>query len=235
MVAAQSGETVVPSGPGLGGSVGMTGFGGGANGEISSGIGWEAHLSYVLNSGLYASGGVVLSKHDLANDVAPWQSVSFFVEPRWIALRLSPSFAPFVAARAARVSEKVPGRSYELKASGTLFGAGGGVLLRLAPQIALEAGFLFGSSRFDAYTFVGEFAWKTCLDALDAGTPLPRSVSECSGSRSVGGVLNLCYPPYFPERTSTCSPPEIPYEDTGRSGTWTRTWIGVSLALSGGN
>jgi len=234
-VRAQSDGSALQPGLALGGSVGISGFGGDGNGEISSGVGWEAHLGYTLASGIHASAGVVLSKHDLAVDAAPWQLVSFFVEPRYFILGLSPTFAPFIAARAARVSEKVPGRSYELNATGTAFGAGGGVTLRVARQIALEAGLEFGRTKFDAYSFAGDFAWKSCLDGLEAGTPLPRSVSECSGSRSVGGVLNLCYPPYFPERTSTCSPPEIPYDGTGRSGTWTRAWIGVSLALSGGS
>lgn len=226
-------ETALPAGLGLGGSIGINGFGGDANAELARGTGWEVHLSGAMRGGLYVRGGVSLSKHGVEGESTAWQYRSFFVEPRWFLLSISPRIAPFIAGRAGWLSEKVPGRTWELKASGRTWGGGAGLLFRAAPQISLEAGVLVGGSRFDAYDFVGEFAWKDCLDGLDAGTPLPASVSKCSGSRSVGGVVTLCYPPYFPERTSNCTPPRIPYEGTGRSGTWMRTWIGVSLALTG--
>jgi hypothetical protein len=228
-------ETALAPGLGLGGSFGMTGFGGDANAQLDRGTGWEIHLSGAMRGGLYLRGGLALSKHGVEGESTAWQFRSFFLEPRWFALSLSPRIAPFIAARAGWVSEKVPGRTWELKASGVAWGGGAGLLLRVAPQISLEGGVLVGRSRFDAYDFVGEFAWKDCLDGLDAGTPLPASVSQCSGSRSLGGVVALCYPPYFPERTSNCTPPEIPYEGTGRTGSWMRAWVGVNLALRGGD
>jgi hypothetical protein len=126
----------------------------------------------------------------------------------------------------------VLGRTYTLKATGHALAGGGGVMVRLAPQIAVEGGVLIGASRFDDYRFIGEFAWKDCLDQLDRGTPLPESISRCAGSRSTGRTVLLCYPPYFTEGTSDCDPPEIPYAGTSRNGTWVRAWIGVTLSLS---
>jgi hypothetical protein len=230
-VSAQENEPALAPGLGLGASVGMNGVGGEENGPISSGVGWELHISAASRRGLYVGGGITLSTHDLSGESTPWQIMSFFVEPRWMFYRLSSTYSPFVAVRGGWVREKVPGRTWELRARGLSYGGGGGVIVRLAPQIALEAGLLFGATNFAAYEFVGDFAWKMCLDELEPGTPLPASVTQCSGSRSIGGAVRLCYPPYFPERTSNCSPPEIPYDGTGRSGTWTRTWIGVSFAL----
>lgn len=229
---AQEHEPALAPGLGLGGSVGLNGIGGSENGPIGSGVGWELRLSGSLRQGLYVGSGITLSTHDLTGETTPWQILSFFLEPRWLINGLSSTYAPFVAARGAWIREKVPGTTWELRAHGRSWGGGGGVMVRLAPQISLEAGLLFGTMKYDAYDFVGEFAWKMCLDELAPGTPLPASVTQCSGSRGIGGAIRLCYPPYFPERTSNCSPPEIPYDGTGRSGTWTRTWIGVSLALS---
>jgi hypothetical protein len=226
-------ETALAPGLGMGGSFGMRSLGGEANAQLARGTGWEIHLSGATRGGLYVRGGMSLSKHGVEGESTAWQYRSFFVEPRWFALSLSPRIAPFVAGRVGRVSEKVPGRTWELKASGLTWGGGAGMLFRAAPQISLEAGVLIGGSRFDDYDFVGEFAWKDCLDGLDAGTPLPASVSRCSGSRSIGGVVTLCYPPWYPERTSNCTPPEIPYEGTGRTGSWMRVWVGISLALTG--
>lgn len=232
---AQDGPVIQP-GFGLGGSVGVNGFGGSASREIDSATGWEPYLSYTLAGGLSLRAGASLGGHDLPPEVRPWRFVSFHLEPRYVALGLSDRFAPFVAGRVGYATEQVVGPSYEFKASGTLMAAGAGVLIRLVPQAALEVGVLAGTTRFDSYRFAGEFAWKECLDGLEAGTPLPRSVSACAGSRSQSGVVRLCYPPYFPDGTSTshCSPPEIPYEDTGRSASWLRTYIGLSLTFSDG-
>lgn len=224
----------IPPGAGLGGSFGIATFGSTADAPIANGPSWEVFLGGGLSNGLFARGGLTLSGHDVAPRTPAWQFLSWFVEPRWVALRLSQRVSPFVAGRAGRIREKVLGRSYEFKATGWSYGGGGGVLLRVAPQIALEAGVMLGRTRFADYTFRGEFAWKDCLDHLEAGTPLPASVSSCAGSRSVGGVVKLCYPPYSTEETGYCSPPAIPYSGTARTGNWLRSWIGVHLSLSTG-
>lgn len=231
-LAAQGRDVAVAPGIGLGGSVGLNRFGGSVNNEIGAAPAWEVFLSAGHRSGLFVRAGATLSTHDLPVVEPDWQFLSLFVEPRFVALGFSPAWAPFIAGRIGRASEKVLAPSWELRASGVSLAGGGGVVLRLSPQVALEGGVMLGTSRFNDYSFRGEFAWKDCLDGLDAGTPLPESISRCAGSQGFGGVVRLCYPPYFPAGTSTCTPPEIRYTRTRRTGTWLRTWIGIDLSFS---
>lgn len=228
----QERDVAIAPGFGLGGSVGVNQFGGAANESIGAAPGWEVFLSAGIRSGFFLRTGATFSVHDLPTVSPNWQYLSLFAEPRFVALGFSPAWAPFISGRIGRTTEKVLGPSWELRASGLSLSGGGGVMLRLSPQIAVEGGVILGRSRFDDYRFRGEAAWKGCLDGLDADTPLPVSISECAGSRGLGGVAEFCYPPYFPEDASNCSPPEIPYAGTGRTGNWLRTWIGVNLSFS---
>ncbi|MCI0433217.1 MAG: hypothetical protein L0271_06160 [Gemmatimonadetes bacterium] len=221
-----------PPGLGFGASVGLNRFGGPANGPLRDAIGYEVFVGGATTSGLALHAGSSFGGHGVTGDAAPWKFVNAFLEPRWMALGISPAWAPFVAGRFARVWERVVGRNYSFNGSGFAWGGGGGAVIRLAPQIALEAGVLLGRARFGAYTFRGEYAWKSCLDNLESGTGLPESLERCGASRSLGGVVRLCYPPYYTEATSSCVPPDIPYEDTGRTGSWFRSWLGVHFSLA---
>jgi len=219
-------------GGGFGGSVGLNTLGGSANHVLERAIGYDVFVAGGTRSGLFVRAGASFGGHDVAAQAAPWKFVTAFIEPRYIALGLSPSWAPFVAGRVGRVWERVIGRNYSFNGDGISYGGGGGVLVRLAPQIALEAGVMLGRARFGRYTFRGEFAWKSCLDGLKTGTGLPQAVAECAGSREFGGVVRLCYPPFYNVPTSSCTPPDIAYENTGRDATWLRTWLGVHLSLA---
>ncbi len=222
----------VQPGIGFGGSVGLNTFGGTANRVIADAVGYEVFVAGGTRAGLFARAGATFGGHDIGQRVAPWKFVAVFVEPRWVFADVSPTWAPFIAGRAGRAWERVIGRNYSFNGSGTLLAGGAGALVRMAPQIALEAGVMYGRASFGRYTFRGEFAWKTCLDGLEAGTGLPESLAECAGSRGLGGAVRLCYPPYFTTETSNCTPPDIPYENTDRDGSWLRTWLGVRLSLA---
>lgn len=230
---AQDRTGAIPPGLGFGGSVGINGFGGSGAAPIHKAAGWDFFLSGGLPNGLFLRGGLTLNGHDVPPAVPSWQFLSWYLEPRYVALEVADRFSPFVAVRAGRIREKAIGTSYDFHAVGWSYGGGGGLLVRVAPQIALEAGFTFARTRFEDYSFRGEFAWKDCLDHLEAGTGMPESLKRCAGSRSTGGVVRLCYPPYYDEgETGSCSPPQIPYPGSARSGSWLRTWIGVNLSLS---
>lgn len=231
--AGQVRDVAIPPGINFGGSVGPTMFRGTGNGPIPGAAGWEFFIGGGLANGLYGRLGGLLSGHDVALDTPDYQFLTFFLEPRYVFLGLSPLVAPFVAGRAGWTYEKVLGGSYNLKANGSLFAAGGGVFFRVAPQIALEFGLMLGTTRFDDFSFKGEYAWKLCLDDLEPGTGLPVSVADCAGSRSFGNVIRLCYPPYYPEgETGDCEPPDIPYDGTGRTGNLLRVSIGVHFSIS---
>lgn len=232
-VAGQMRDIAIPPGINFGGSVGPTMFRGSGNGPIPGAAGWEFFVGGGLANGLYGRLGALLSGHDVAPDTPDYQFLTLFLEPRYVFLGLSRNVAPYVAGRAGWTYEKVLGGSYNLKANGSLLAAGGGVLIRVAPQIALEFGVLLGKARFGDYTFKGEYAWKLCLDDLQPGTALPVSVADCAGSRSIGNVIRLCYPPYYAEgETGDCEPPDIPYDGTSRTGDLVRVSVGVNLSVS---
>jgi len=222
--------TAIPPGLGMGASIGMQRFGGDANAPIASAPSWEFHVGGGLRNGLFARIGGSLSRHDIATGLPHYQLMSFFVEPRWVALGVASRWAPFVAGRVGWTKEQVVGRPFSLRASGSLLGAGGGAVVRLAPQIALEGGVLFGRTSFDAYTFRGDQRWKACLDGLDPGTGLPLSAADCADAYERGPLL-LCFPPYFYD-TRDCDPPKIPYDGTSRTGSGLRAWIGINLSFS---
>lgn len=229
-VAGQTRETAIPPGLGMGASIGVQRFGGIANGPIAAAPSWDFHVGGGLRNGLFARIGGTLSRHDVATGLPDYQVLSFYVEPRWVALGVARRWAPFIAGRIGWAKEQIVGRPFSLRASGSMLGAGGGAMIRLAPQIALEGGVLFGRSLFDAFTFRGDRRWKDCLDALEGGTGLPVSAATCADAYSRGPIL-LCYPPYFPD-TNNCAPPKIPYDGTNRRGTALRMWIGINLSFS---
>ncbi len=220
------------SGFGAGGSVGIDGLGGTDNRAIQKSISFDFFLRYGTRSGLFVHGGALVGKHGFEQVPDDHSFVAVYVEPRFVVLRVSPTWAPFVAGRVARVWETVPTPAGRLAASGYSVGGGGGVLLRLDRQITLEGNVSIGSVTFGDYGFQGGAGWHGCLNGLQGGTPLPESVLQCSGS--AGRPINLCYPPFAPLGTISgdCSPPEIPFANSGRTATWFRVGLGLSLSFT---
>jgi len=177
--------------------------------------------------------GIFLSRRRGEPVDYPYELFGGYVEPRYVVGGSGSTWAPFVGAQIGIVREHVSRASMSLSATGTTMAAGGGVQFRVWPQFGTELGVLVGIARFGSYTFRGERAWYQCLNTLAPGTGLPESVQDCAGSRDVGAVL--CYPPFYPADyrvSGDCRPPDIPYDRTGRSGTWLRLWLGVHFSLT---
>jgi hypothetical protein len=217
-------------GLGVGFSVGFDGQVGSASSSIQNSLGYEGYLRYGTSLGLFLLGGIHISTHNIDQASPSYRFTSFFFEPRFVALNLSPRLAPFISGRLAFVQEGVDKPGAEFKASGYSLGGGLGAVYRLTPQVALEGAFNLGVATLGDYVFRGEAAWYNCLQDLEPGTSLPETVVRCDGSS--GGPQYNCYPPFFEEYAGHCTPPEIPYEDSGRSTTWFQMRLGIQLSIA---
>lgn len=225
---------VLPPGFGVGIAGGLNRLGGADNAPIQDAGTTELFARYGFGTRLDVRVGAHVSRRRLASVSFPYQLFGAYLEPRYIHASLSPAWAPFLAGQVTYLRESVERDAMRLAATGTSVGAGGGVVLRLWPQVAVEVGGVAGIARFGDYSFRGELAWYQCLNALDAGTVLPQSVEQCGEARGAAAVL--CYPPFYPERvtsfSSDCAPPEIPYDGTARSGSFFRLWVAVHFAFA---
>lgn len=118
---------------------------------LSSGVGFEAQLRYTP-SALSIGVGYQRSSHDL--DLGPGfdETVAIsgvFVEPRYVIDVGSSSYAPYIAARLALLSQSADVDGLSASTSGTQINLGGGVLLRLTPRINLDLGATYGAINFD--------------------------------------------------------------------------------------
>jgi hypothetical protein len=227
----QSGQdtAIFATQPGVG--VGLSvGFDGQVSSSIQNSLGYEGYLRYGTSFGLFLLGGIHISTHNIDQASPSYRLTSFFFEPRFVALNLSPRLAPFISGRLAFIQEGVDQPGAEFKASGYSLGGGLGAVFQLMPQVALEGAFNLGVATLGGYVFRGESAWYNCLQDLEPGTSLPETVVRCDGSS--GGPVYSCYPPFFEEYAGNCSPPEIPYEDSGRSTTWFQMRLGIQLSIA---
>lgn len=121
---------------------------------ISSGVGFEAQLRYTP-SALSVGVGYQSSSHDidLGTDFGTRDATisGVFVEPRYVIDVGSSSWAPYLAARLARLTQaaELDELDVEASASGTQINIGGGALVRLSPRINLDLGVTYGRIDFD--------------------------------------------------------------------------------------
>jgi hypothetical protein len=123
---------------------------------MTSGMGFEAQVRYTP-SALSVGAGYQRSSHDV--DMGPeigTESASIsglFVEPRYVFSVGSERWAPYAAARLARLTQAadvtIDGIDVEISASGTQLNLGGGVLVALTPRINLDLGLTYGKIDFD--------------------------------------------------------------------------------------
>ena len=220
----------IEPGVGIGLSAGFNVQAGGSSGGIQNTVGYESYLRYGAPFGLFVLGGVHISKHEIDGASPDYRLTSFFLEPRFVALKLSSRWAPFVSSRLALVQEGVDQVGAKFRASGYSLGGGAGALFYLTSQVALEGSFSVGVAKLNDYVFRGEEVWYNCLEELSSGASLPESVILCDGPR-VGARIN-CYPPFFVNFGSGCVPPAIPYAGSGRSITWYQVRLGIQLSLA---
>ncbi len=217
-------------GMGVGFSAGFNGQAGGSSGGIQNTVGYEGYVRYGAPFGLFVLGGIHISAHEIDGASPTYRLTSFFLEPRFVALKLSSRWAPFVSGRLALVKEAVDQTRAKFRASGYSFGGGAGALYHLTSQVALEGSFSVGVAKLNDYVFRGEAAWYVCLEELSSGSSLPESVILCDGSY-VGAQIN-CYPPFSDKFGGDCVPLAIPYADSGRSITWYQVRLGIQLSLA---
>lgn len=130
---------------------------------MSSGIGFEAQLRYTPSAfsvgvGYQSSGHDVDMGEDFGTEDATISG--FFVEPRYVIDIGSQSWAPYLSARLARLTQaaNLDDLDVEVSASGTQINLGGGALVRLSPRVNLDLGLTYGKIDFDdgEITFEGE-------------------------------------------------------------------------------
>ncbi|HET9066090.1 MAG TPA: outer membrane beta-barrel protein [Gemmatimonadales bacterium] len=118
---------------------------------LGSGAGFEAQLRYTPSA--FSVGlGYQRSSHNIDLDGFPDETAAIsgvFLEPRYVIDVGSGSYAPYIAARLALLSQSVDVEGLKASASGTQLNLGGGVLLRLTPRINLDLGATYGAIDFD--------------------------------------------------------------------------------------
>jgi hypothetical protein len=121
---------------------------------MTSGVGFEAQLRYTP-SALSIGIGYQSSTHDV--DMGEGFGTidatisGVFVEPRYVLDIGSASWAPYISARLARLTQAadLDDIEVEVSASGTQFNIGGGALVRLSPRVNLDLGLTYGKIDFD--------------------------------------------------------------------------------------
>lgn len=118
---------------------------------LGSGIGFEAQVRYTPSA--FSIGlGYQRSSHDIDlgaefDETATLAGV--FLEPRYVIDVGSMSYAPYLAARLALLTQSIDVDGLEASASGTQLNLGGGVLLRLTSRVNLDLGVTYGTIDFD--------------------------------------------------------------------------------------
>jgi hypothetical protein len=118
---------------------------------LDAGAGFEAQVRYTP-SAFSIGAGYQRSSHDLTFDDGSTESVTLsgvFAEPRYVIDVGSGSYAPYVAARVALLTQKIAFDGLEASASGTQLNIGGGVLVRLGTRVNLDLGATYGAIDFD--------------------------------------------------------------------------------------
>jgi opacity protein-like surface antigen len=124
---------------------------------LESGAGFEFQVRYTP-SAFSIGAGYQRSSHDLdftevGYGIRTATIAGVFVEPRYVIDVGSSSYAPYIAARLAKLTQSAEIEELDLKASasGTQMNIGGGVLVRLTPRINMDLGVTYGSIHFDDF------------------------------------------------------------------------------------
>ena len=100
----------IQPGVGIGFSVAFDGQVSSVSSSIQNSVGLVGgHLRYGTSFGLFLLGGIYISTHEIDGASPTYKLTSFFLEPRFVALKLSSRWAPFVSGRLALVKEAVEG------------------------------------------------------------------------------------------------------------------------------
>lgn len=121
---------------------------------MTSGAGFEAQLRYTP-SALSIGIGYQSSSHEveMGDEFGTIDATisGVFIEPRYVLDVGSASWAPYISARLARLTQAadLDDIGVEVSASGTQINIGGGALVRLSPRVNLDLGVTYGKIDFD--------------------------------------------------------------------------------------
>jgi hypothetical protein len=194
-------------------------------------VGTDLSLRYGAPVGVFARVGAHFGSLSIEQVRDPYRLAGLFVEPGFIASRISPRWAPFISGRVDVTREAVEGTRASFTASGYSVGGGGGAVVRLLPWVVVEGGVTVGAVTFSDYVFQGDQVSYRCMETVDDSTSLPESASRCGGIIGPQPQYN-CYPPFHDRLSGDCVPPKIAREHSARAAIWYRTWIGVHVSLT---
>lgn len=124
--------------------------------SFNAGAGVEGQGRYTMRNGFSFGAGWQYTTHKingLKND-ATLQGP--FIEPRFtFVLGDNESFFPYASARVSILEQKVTDTGFTASSTGQTFGAGGGVLIRLASKLNLDLGATAGYTSFGDVSFNG--------------------------------------------------------------------------------
>jgi opacity protein-like surface antigen len=139
---------------------------------VRGGYGFDVQLR-VAGGSLSLGVGYARTSHDLPDIKEDIHVGTFFAEPRVAFALPTTRVTPYVAARVGRATQKLEVGTDDAKWNGWSYGAGGGLLIRVAPTVDVDLGTLltrlsFGDVKFNGTTQPDSKIQATTL-ALRAG------------------------------------------------------------------
>lgn len=103
-----------------------------------AGVGFDVQGRYAINPAFSLGAGVQRTTHGVEGFENDESVLGFFLEPRYnFTMSEGSNLAPFLSGRVAMINASLEEGGSEAKASGTLFGFGGGLQFQASPTIRL--------------------------------------------------------------------------------------------------
>ena len=114
---------------------------------FDGGPGFEAQLRFT--PGAFSLGvGYQYTSHQFLDDPANLRLDGGFIEPRYVIIIGSNTFAPYIAARVSVLRQSYRAGGFSGSTTGFTVNGGGGMLTRLSSRLNLELGVTYGYARF---------------------------------------------------------------------------------------
>ncbi len=220
------------TGFGIGATVGTQSYSGAQNASITPGWSVDAFVRYQHRWGVQVVGAVEYGGHTIQGTTLGYTSIRPYGEARFVVPSLGRHVAPYVGVRTGPVWESAVEPGVVFRSRGWSFGGSGGLFVRIAEQVALEAGVAGGVTSFGDFDFDGAANWAGCASRERAlQTPLPATAATCYPEAAKAGVLIPGTPGGV--LTGSGDRQRIVHEGSARRAPWVRARIGLHLVLSG--
>jgi hypothetical protein len=131
---------------------------------LHQGYGFEAQARFTPSAWSFGA-GVQYTRHGITGLDQKLKLYGGFIEPRYVIVVRSSTFAPYVSARFSLLEQKLTVGDVSGSATGVTLNGGGGVLVRLSSRLNLDLGSTYGYTRF------GNFVVRNSSNGLKVAGP----------------------------------------------------------------